>query len=1554
MFKLTRKKLFAPSNQWVVTHPKIRAAGENRLSRVLNAIARRNAAVWDYLPEDIRKSDGVYLVRYNGTLLTDEQLHTVRPAVGDVLEVTRIPEDFGVLESIILNIIIAAVLTTTYLVLDNNYWKPQEERAKKAGHLGPSYLFERFANTTRDGTPIPLVYGEHRIGGQVIQMFSGDEGGVFSGEQGYDTMYGLLGLCEGPICSISAPEFDGVGFADIIGSSYEIQNMYSDGGETYDFSGSGIGTAFYTRWGTRTQDIIPRLGQNGITANAYNSSLLSGVPVTLSGTTDANAVRIKIQFTPYGLWYQDGDGYAHHSLFQFMYRYRVDGGAWGSWTCQNIDRRRKDPFSYWVFIQYAATLQGVIDVQIQRNSADSDPTNGKFCAAVVKEYQEVSYSDIAYISTALFGYMAVARDKLNNEMPTASVLAQGLMPQEFLTGVRFRSPKLQVTGGAYAASYRTYTVNAASLPFISGQRVSVESTTDYPGAAHAWAFQAIACDRVTATTFRVAGTDPVDAWPGGYVKWPSKNPATIIMDLFYNRRMGLGNFIDRRIAFAVTGASGSFTVGELVTDPYGFRGVVKECSGTPPSLDLVVEMDTQFPIYGETLTGVTSGETATIGDISELYALDIASFFSFFLYCYEWVDTGLNYSENVGADSAAGGTTLTVTWSPWSTGLYTLQVGDHILVGEGTAREEHLCVQNVALGVLTTETVLLYTHTALQADEVHVVERRAECDIIFDGAMPAWEAICRIAQNALGVVWKFGSKFFASRLQDEVAAGTTIPLISDGNSKRGSFQVHYPPTGDRPNVVRARFREAANNWAEGCASVQDDLAASQDYGIIPYEADIYGVTRRSEARRLAIRRLKELRYASAQAEWEMDVDAIEFEPYDVVRRQADMAGWGTQGGRVVAATNDTVTLDKPVTLGAGTYYIRIAHPDGTAEEYEQITSAAGEHRTVSIAPSTWGLNPSGSSVNPDKPELYAIGTTPAFQCRVVDISLTEDFKAKIVAVRDNASIYTGDPADIPDYEVTDLPDPRALPPDVTDVTLSEQAGSGKDGKLHNPVDVSFVKPSSSVYNRAEIYWREGLGYRDVYGRKLLTGESVGNDTFLYPEGICTDDTYVYVCDTLNHRIMKLNYVDLSYVGTFGSYGPGADQFKCPRSICTDGTYLYIVDADNCRLVKMDVGLLGSVGGTWVTLGAMGVGANQFQYPTGICGDGTYVYVTDTGNSRVVKIDNGLLGSGAGAWATVGVAGSGNGEFNTPCGITTDGAHIWVCDALNFRLQQFDVALAYVAKIGSQGTGTDQFCSPRAIYVYGNYLYMMDCGYDGVIPKMQARLMARNKSDMSEATVLPEDLSEFGGYCGTGLDEFWQPSQIYLDSTGEYMFIADRWNNRIMRRRTEDDTGWTFAGQTPLENFRIDEPLQKGSWYTIAVVAVGPMGAKKDVSAAPSARILIGSGGMTPRDPVALYVRAISQTQFALYWERTTDPNTAMWEVRRGTDWETGTIEASDTKELQVIVTPPQGASETWWIKARNGAGAYSTNAVSATINLGAATATYSSSTSGYGVNARTG
>lgn len=69
-----------------------------------------------------------------------------------------------------------------------------------------TYTFTGIKNTTAAGTPVQIVYGSHRTGGQVLALFTSSDSSITNGSASDTYLYYQLGLSEGEIAGISDVE----------------------------------------------------------------------------------------------------------------------------------------------------------------------------------------------------------------------------------------------------------------------------------------------------------------------------------------------------------------------------------------------------------------------------------------------------------------------------------------------------------------------------------------------------------------------------------------------------------------------------------------------------------------------------------------------------------------------------------------------------------------------------------------------------------------------------------------------------------------------------------------------------------------------------------------------------------------------------------------------------------------------------------------------------------------------------------------------------------------------------------------------------------------------------------------------------------------------------------------------------------------------------------------------------------------------------------------------------------------------------------------------------
>jgi hypothetical protein len=212
----------------------------------------------------------------------------------------------------------------------------------------------------------------------------------------------------------------------------------------------------------------------------------------------------------------------------------------------------------------------------------------------------------------------------------------------------------------------------------------------------------------------------------------------------------------------------------------------------------------------------------------------------------------------------------------------------------------------------------------------------------------------------------------------------------------------------------------------------------------------------------------------------------------------------------------------------------------------------------------------------------------------------------------------------------------------------------------------------------------------IVSRYAVTPESVTNRYF--------------IVDTLNHRIQQCA---AGYSSQFGSYGSGILQFDNPKSICSDGTDLFLADTGNARIVKVDDH------GNYIST------FTGYTTPEDIDFNSKgHFWVLDTGKKQIVK----HLASGA---KVLYIGGSEDtARFTNPIVADVDSSdNVYVLDYDNvstYTLKVFkDDSLEYSVKASFDfnrngvGDGNTELFNPSGIYIYGDKLFISDTENDCV-------------------------------------------------------------------------------------------------------------------------------------------------------------------------------------------------------------------------------------------------
>lgn len=249
------------------------------------------------------------------------------------------------------------------------------------------------------------------------------------------------------------------------------------------------------------------------------------------------------------------------------------------------------------------------------------------------------------------------------------------------------------------------------------------------------------------------------------------------------------------------------------------------------------------------------------------------------------------------------------------------------------------------------------------------------------------------------------------------------------------------------------------------------------------------------------------------------------------------------------------------------------------------------------------------------------------------------------------------------------------------------------GKVLATADYLYI--SDSGHNRVLVANHQGRILRKFgSGARALLDGTGEEAAFNNPQGMVITDDYLYVADTGNHAIRRINLRnrDIVTIAGTGKQGRHSDQhanspIETPLNSPWDLTHrngmLFIAMAGSHQIWRMDlnsntIGIYAGNGREDIVNG----NANEscFAQPSGLCYCGNTLYIADAETSAIRTLDSGsnnvstLVGEG------LFVFGDKDGPCNTarlqhPVGITCDQSRklIWIADTYNHKIKKLDIA-----------------------------------------------------------------------------------------------------------------------------------------------------------------------------------------------------------------------------------------------------------------------------------------
>ena len=323
---------------------------------------------------------------------------------------------------------------------------------------------------------------------------------------------------------------------------------------------------------------------------------------------------------------------------------------------------------------------------------------------------------------------------------------------------------------------------------------------------------------------------------------------------------------------------------------------------------------------------------------------------------------------------------------------------------------------------------------------------------IYDTAMRLWDALKYPEAVGRGKVIPVGTRFTC--VSDYQS--TPVQLFTVANIKHGSFTEEFQGVEARANSVEISFLNKDKDYERDVIPVYGDTYDESDTLTNPAQVELMGCTSLEQAYKHGKHFLRCNKYEIRTVTIEAFTDAIACTVGDIILIQHDIPEWG-EGGRVVAVSGQTITLDKEVTVQPGKDYQLLIRSNST-----DIVST---FNVVNVS----GLNVIVKEAIPVQPDaVYAFGevSKSAKPFRVLAITKTlSEMTRKIQCMEYYPELYVSDDDTVPSIDYT-----NHGASDIQSVGLVSDV-YGANGIMYSRIGVTWQLPRDGKVSNVVVNYR---------------------------------------------------------------------------------------------------------------------------------------------------------------------------------------------------------------------------------------------------------------------------------------------------------------------------------------------------------------------------------------------------------------------------------------------------------------------------------------------------
>jgi len=954
-----------------------------------------NGSIRDYIPSAVRVTNSTVIYQ-NGHVIPPDRWHNRGVSPGDFIQIGSVPGAFGtaLLISLIVTVISTGLQYLASLFIDSPK-QPDDT-------LSPTYGSAEIRTQEANGKVIPIVYGEHVVGGNLIKATTGHATGQTQKTGSYQVDVGgfrsnlQLGLCGGPIKSIGGISND-INQAWLNKRETQSRVQYGQLGLTPDQNAILRYSSSYELAAFRFIVTETMIEINSITLNLKRvGTIASGKKVSVWIAGDAASAPSST--TPGQTMSTDADAIPK--------------------AYKRVRFAPKDPIvipagTYWVVISgdYDLSTSNYIDIGGKYYS----PAAG--AAGELKHYNGAAWSSYAVGTAAWLAVAEVTQHIVPWYSVSADIKVNGTDAADYL-------PKGQI-------STRRGSLNQEALPGSSD--VIEEQILNHT--------LALSNTYEETTQNEVDGVGVVFYFPGGiYHSGGGGRVPTIFGADIRVRANGNSNpwskIYRAERKFISLSATGITLRLDFPTDKksplHSLRGQLVDVEVTPYYLpaqtvywkSIREYSDDQAQIYPhvallqvEAGFGTAQGPLENITTLIEGKEMNVYNGSSWnFQYSANPADCCLDYLLNT---RVGGGNVLT---------LANVDL-------DAFVDWRDYCAEDISDGNGGTMD-------------------RWELGLVIDQPKPFWDWATTIsAAGRCKLVWD-GNKI-RPKIEKAVSDSDVAMVISAGNTVLGTYQRRWLGKKKRPNAVDLSYLDADLDFAEAIASAEEPSLRASGEPDLREKMDFRGCTNRIRATRQAKYLLNLIRDTDWIAEVDMFVEAMACEPGDVVFISNDAVDTEGIGGRLKenAPDSTSIVLDRDLTIEADKNYqvtVRVVTGGADTTVTATVVEDAGTYvagTTINTSPS-WTTTPQAGDVYTVKPYDDTGSGLPETEpggerARVISTKLTDDGFVRLKVANFTNDVFLDDPGNLPQPPVPNPLDGKVIPPRPTGLALKPEYSGGK-------------------------------------------------------------------------------------------------------------------------------------------------------------------------------------------------------------------------------------------------------------------------------------------------------------------------------------------------------------------------------------------------------------------------------------------------------------------------------------------------------------------------------